>query len=79
MFAAGREDRVADSLTHISNESEASDLNHYLTVGFDLYSLKELTTYFYGWVTLGILALEMALVSKGFNDVPRTKIGHKSL
>ena len=72
-FAVGREDHVVDPPTHISNELEASDLNHYLTVGFDLYSLKELTTYFYGGDISGILALEMALVSKGLNDVHRSK------
>ena len=60
---------MSQTPTHISNKSEASDLNHYLKVRFDLYSLKELTTYFYGGDILGILALEMALVSKGLNDV----------
>ena len=48
---------------------EASDLNHYLIAGFDLYSLKELTTYFYGWDIFDILALEMGKDKIGFNDV----------
>ena len=71
MFAIGREDHAADPPTHISNESEASDLNHYLISGFDIYNLKELTTYFHGWDIFDILALEMAIDSIGFNDVPQ--------